>query len=151
WCLVFGVWALATTNSKHQAGEDMIPSTHLSLFIALKAPDQRDVTWERFQSRYHDTILQWCARHGLQPADAEDVSQAVWARLLRSLPEHEHDPSRPFRSWLKAVVANAVRDLFRAQQRHPGDCGAGGSTVLERLAALEAESMEELAEAIEGQ
>ena len=130
----------------------MIPSTHLSLLVALKALDQREAAWERFQKLYHGTLLQWCLRHGLQPADAEDVTQAVWERLLRSLPEHEHDPSRPFRSWLKAVVINAIRDLFRAARRRPGDRAVGGSSFQDRLAALEAaESVEDLVVAIEGQ
>ncbi len=129
----------------------MIPSTHLSLLVALKATEQRGAAWERFQARNHETIFRWCVRRGLQPADAEDVTQAVWARLLRALPEHQHDPSRPFRSWLKAVVANAVRDLFRAEQRRPGDRGVGGSVFQERLAALEDEGVEELVGAIEGQ
>jgi RNA polymerase sigma-70 factor (ECF subfamily) len=130
----------------------MIPSTHLSLLVALKASDQRDAPWERFHRRYHATIVAWCLRRGLQPADAEDVTQAVWARLVRALPEHRHDPSRPFRSWLKAVVANAIRDLFRAQRRHPADRGIGGDSAHDHLAALEtARGADELAEAIEGQ
>jgi RNA polymerase sigma-70 factor (ECF subfamily) len=124
----------------------------LSLLGALKASGQREAAWAQFHQRYHETISRWCVRHGLQSADAEDVAQAVWTRLLRALPEHEHDPSRPFRSWLKAVVANAIRDLFRAERRHPGDHGAGGSVALDHLATLEAEeSIEDLAGAIEGQ
>lgn len=130
----------------------MIPSTHLSLLVALKGPGQRDTAWERFQKRYQEPILQWGLRHGLQPADAEDVTQAVWARLVRALPEHEHDPARPFRAWLKAVVANAIRDCFRAQQRRPADRGVGGSTFQERLANLEGgDSVDDLAGVIEGQ
>jgi RNA polymerase sigma factor (sigma-70 family) len=130
----------------------VIPSTHLSLLAALKASGQREAAWERFQRLYHGTILRWGLRHGLQPADAEDVTQAVWERLLRSLPGHEHDPSRRFRSWLKAVVANAIRDLLRAARRRPGDRAVGGSSFQDRLAALEAaESVEALVEALEGQ
>jgi RNA polymerase sigma-70 factor (ECF subfamily) len=130
----------------------MIPSTHFSLLVALKASEQREAAWERFHERYHNTIVQWCVRRGLQPADAEDVTQAVWSRLLRALPEHEHDPARPFRSWLKTVVANAIRDLYRAQQRHPGDRGLGGDGPQDLLATLESpDSLDDLASAIEGQ
>jgi RNA polymerase sigma factor (sigma-70 family) len=129
----------------------MIPSTHFSLLFALKASEQQGAAWERFHQRYHNTIVQWCVRRGLQPADAEDVTQAVWTRLLRALPEHDHDPSRPFRSWLKTVVANAIRDLFRADQRHPGDRGVGGN-LQDQLAALEAaDGVDDLVSAIEGQ
>jgi RNA polymerase sigma-70 factor (ECF subfamily) len=127
----------------------MIPSTHLSLLVALKGADQRGAAWERFQRLYHNTIFRWCVRRRLQPADAEDVTQAVWARLLRALPEHQHDPSRPFRSWLKAVVANAIRDLFRMQRRRPADRGIGGSDVQDCLAAVA--DADDLAEVIEGQ
>src|SRR2546421_3993370 len=106
----------------------MIPSTHLSLLCALKASHLREAAWEQFQRRYQETILRWCVRRGLQAADAEDVTQAIWVRLLRSLPEHEHDTSRPFRSWLKTVVTNAIRDFLRSARRHPGNRGVGGSS-----------------------
>src|SRR6478672_4626885 len=99
----------------------MIPSTHLSLFAALKDSEHQRSAWERLHGRYHETIFRWCLRHGLQPADAEDVTQTVWTRLLRGLPEHEHDAGRPFRCWLKAVVANAIRDRFRAEGRRAGN------------------------------
>src|SRR5262245_17356709 len=99
----------------------MIPSTRFSLLNALKDADQLNAAWERFQKRYEETILGWCARRGLQPADAQDVTQKVLISLFRSLPQHEHDPSRSFRSWLKAVVNNAIRDVYRNALRHPGD------------------------------
>src|SRR5439155_26849261 len=60
----------------------MIPSTHLSLLVALKASGGREAAWGQFHRRYHETITRWCIRHGLQAADAEDVTQAVWTRLL---------------------------------------------------------------------
>src|SRR5262249_10052889 len=104
----------------------MIPSTHFSLLNALKHEGQREAAWERFQKRYEETLLRWCLGRGLQAADAEDVTQKVLIRLFRSLPQHEQDPSRTFRSWLKAVVNNAIRDVFREAQRHPGDRGVGG-------------------------
>jgi RNA polymerase sigma-70 factor (ECF subfamily) len=129
----------------------MIPSTHLSLLAALKDPGKREAAWGRFQRRYEEIILRWCLRRGLQQADAEDVTQTVLTRLFGRLPEHRHDPSRPFRSWLKAVVQNAIRDLRRAGQRHPADRGVGGSSFLDRLANLEGpESLGEVAEALAG-
>ena len=129
----------------------MIPSTHLSILEALKDTGLREAAWERFQSRYRETILRWFARRGLQPADAEDVTQAVLLRLYQSLPKHAHDPARPFRSWLKAVVGNALRDRHRAERRRPGDRGAGGSSAQERLTQLATtEGLDELAEAMEG-
>lgn len=124
------------------------PSTHLSILRALKDPRQRDAGWQRFQSDYEATILHWCQRKGLQHADAQDVTQAVLKRLWQVLPNHDHDPSRSFRGWLKAVVGNAVSDLRRAVSRRPGDRGVGGSAFLDRLTDLESpESVSDLAEA----
>jgi RNA polymerase sigma-70 factor (ECF subfamily) len=130
----------------------MIPSTHLSILNALKEAGPSEEAWERFQRRYEGTILRWCLRHGLQQADAEDITQRVLLKLYRTLPGHEHDPSRPFRSWLSTVVANAVRDFFRQAERHPDARGAGGTSFQEQLARLqEPESTDELATELEGQ
>jgi RNA polymerase sigma-70 factor (ECF subfamily) len=128
----------------------MIPSTHLSLLNALKDAGQQGAAWERFHGRYRDTIYAWCVRWGLQPASAEDVTQQVFLKLFQALPEHGHDPAQPFRHWLKAVVHNALRDLRRAERRHPADRGVGGpgfQNDLDHLAAPE--SLDELSNAIE--
>jgi RNA polymerase sigma-70 factor (ECF subfamily) len=129
----------------------MIPSTHLSLLYALKDSGLREAAMSQFQSRYRDTIFRWCLRQGLQPADAEDVTQTVFLRLLQVLPNHQHDQDRPFRNWLKAVVNNAIIDLRRGEGRRPGDRGVGGSNFQDQLAKLvQPESLDDLAEAIEG-
>src|SRR5262245_2912712 len=128
----------------------MIPSTHLSLLAALKDDHQREAAWEQFWKRYRETIFRWCIRRGLQAADAEDVTQSVLTNLSQSLPRYQHDPSKGrFRSWLQAVVNNAIRDLERAARRRPGDQGVGGSNFNERL--LQVEALDDLARAIEGQ
>jgi RNA polymerase sigma factor (sigma-70 family) len=127
----------------------MIPSTHLSLLEALKDPDQRHAAWERLQRRYEETIYRWCVKHSLQPATAEVVTQTILVRLYERLPEHRHNPSHRFRSWLKAVVRNAICDWYR---QLPPDHPVGGSTFQDRLANLEApepDELNELAEAIE--
>jgi RNA polymerase sigma-70 factor, ECF subfamily len=75
----------------------------------------------------------------------------VLLRLVRALPNHQHDPSRPFRNWLKALVENAIRDFYRAQNRHPADRGVGGSDVQQALANLvDPNGLEDLADAVEG-
>ncbi len=86
----------------------------------------------------------------LQPASAEDVTQAVFVKLLEALPRYEHDSSRPFRNWLKAVVHNALRDGHRAERRRPGDHGVGGSGARHDLANLiDPGTLDDLADAIE--
>jgi RNA polymerase sigma-70 factor (ECF subfamily) len=130
----------------------VIPSTHWSLLAALHGTAGADTAWGRFHDRYRETIHRWCLRRGLQPADAEDVTQGVLARLWKPLPDHPPDPTRPFRAWLKAVVENAVRDYLRTARRHPADHAAGGSSARDRLADLEAPAAsDDLAAAIEAE
>jgi RNA polymerase sigma-70 factor (ECF subfamily) len=45
-----------------------------------------EAAWREFQALYHDLLIRFCRRQGLQEADAADVVQTVMANLLRSLP-----------------------------------------------------------------
>ena len=106
-----------------------IPSTHDSLLAAL-GQEPAESAWAAFHDRYREVILAWCRRRGLE-AEAEDVTQEILLKLLRVLPQHVHDPGHGlFRSWLKTVVQNALRDYWRKNQRHPEPPGIGGSTFL---------------------
>jgi RNA polymerase sigma-70 factor (ECF subfamily) len=114
-----------------------IPSTHISLLCDVRAGDRQDEAWAVFQARYRGVILGWCLRRGLSPEGAEDLTQDVLLKLFQQLPHYNHDPSRgQFRSWLKAVVNNALTDFWRRQQRQPERGGVGGTDFLERLGHL---------------
>ena len=58
------------------------------------------VAWAAFVACYGPKIRGWCRQRGLQPADAEDVTQDVLLRLSRALKTFTYDPSRTFRGWL---------------------------------------------------
>ena len=128
----------------------MIPSTHASLLFALQRADHREEAWAGFHARYRDVILGWCRRQGFRPDAAEDLTQDVLLKLFRELPRHTHDPARGlFRSWLKAVVHNALADFRRRRQNHPSPSGLGGTAFLEQVARLEAPaSADELTDTI---
>ncbi len=128
-----------------------IPSTHLSLLSALKEGARREEAWATFAARYRDVILGWCRRRELPEDGAEDVAQEVLLRLFQELPRQVYDPSQGrFRSWLKAVVNNALTDCWRRRQRRPEPGGVGGSAFLQRLAGLASpEAADELGSAIE--
>lgn len=130
-----------------------IPSTHISLLCELREGGQRDEAWEVFHARYRSVIHGWCLRRGLPPDDAEDLTQDILLKLFQQLPNYSHDPTRgPFRSWLKAVVSNALTDFRRRQQRRPERRGVGGTAFLERLGGFASpEAMTELSNAIENQ
>lgn len=113
-----------------------LPSTHASIFVPAEKggvlPSDR---LEALHLRYRDVILGWCRRRELSQECAEDVAQEIWLKLLREI--HTFDPAKGrFRSWLKAVVNNAVVDYWRRQDRQPVRAGVGGSVFLERLSNL---------------
>jgi RNA polymerase sigma-70 factor (ECF subfamily) len=114
------------------------PSTHASLLRTLRADSEE--AWRKFLAVYQPLIYRWCRRGGLQHADAEEVSAAVLAKLARAMKRFEYDPDRRFRSWLRSVVANAMRDCWREKRRHPGAAGAGDTGVQDRLAQVEDDS-----------
>jgi RNA polymerase sigma-70 factor (ECF subfamily) len=89
-------------------------STSLGLVRRLTAPVTDAKTWERFVRTYGPQIIQWCQDHGLQEADALDVSQEVLLRISRQIPRLQYDPERSFRGWLYAVVHGAWVDWVEA-------------------------------------
>jgi RNA polymerase sigma-70 factor (ECF subfamily) len=93
--------------------------------------------WEVFFASYGPRIRGWCRQRGLQPADAEDVTQVVLLRLSRALKRFTYDPSRSFPGWLRMVTQNALADFFAERKRRPGAGSGGddGSTVLETVQA----------------
>jgi RNA polymerase sigma-70 factor (ECF subfamily) len=95
--------------------------------------------WASFLQRYQPVLLGWCRGLGLQPADAEDVCQSVLATLARKLPDFRYDKAAgSFRGWLRAALANAVRNFWRGRARRPADVAVGGSDVAELLQQAEA-------------
>jgi RNA polymerase sigma-70 factor (ECF subfamily) len=108
------------------------PSTLLHTRL-LSSPQDTEA-WEQFVARYSGPIYQWCRRYGLQDADARDVTQAVFSKLLRKLPLFERGRSR-FRTWLYTIVHNAVADLC-SERSHVQEKGTHATyDVLERQEA----------------
>jgi RNA polymerase sigma factor (sigma-70 family) len=62
------------------------------------------------------------AQHcGLEPDEAEAVLQQVWLKMIVELktPQGAGLPVPDWAPWLRQVLANEVRDWFRARRRHP--------------------------------
>jgi RNA polymerase sigma factor (sigma-70 family) len=108
-------------------------STTLLGRLALFPLDQ--AAWEEFVKRYGPSVLNWCKQWGAQEADALDVTQVVLSKLAVRMRQFAYDPSRSFRSWLRAVALNAWRDSLDA--RRP-DAASGATEVLERLHDIQA-------------
>jgi len=85
--------------------------------------------WQEFVARYRPRIYAHCLAFPLQPADAEDVTQAVLVRLVEKLPQFRYDPGQCFRAWLKTVTHHLLVDYLAEQRRERGS----GETALIRL------------------
>ena len=115
-----------------------------SLLLRLSQEARDDHAWNEFAARYQPTILTWCRDRGLQPADAEDVTQIVLEQMLTTMRELRYDPARSFRAWLRTVTSHACGKFMVREVR---SAGRKDSDALRRIE--EAPAREELARRIE--
>src|SRR5688572_13300091 len=96
-----------------------LPRTRLSLLVRLR--DAGDAaSWRTFVDVYAPAVFAFARRHGLQPADAADLTQDVCRNVSTALRDARYDPDRGrFRGWLFAVVRNQLKMFRRTQSRHP--------------------------------
>jgi RNA polymerase sigma-70 factor (ECF subfamily) len=106
------------------------PDTRYSLIARLERIDDAEA-WREFLAIYRPVVYRLARRRGLQHADAEDLSQQVFAAVGRAIRSFDPDPARGrFRSWLAKITQNAA---INALTRRPPDTAAGGTSVLELL------------------
>ena len=94
--------------------------TSLTLMEMLREDPRNAVAWDRFVRRYHPKIYGWCRAWGLQEADAEDVTQDVFAKLTEKMANFRYDQSRCFRAWLKTITQRVLSDLMASHRRAVG-------------------------------
>lgn len=115
------------------SGNQASESTSLSLIERVRLHDP--VAWRRFSELYGPVVYRWAQRHGLQPQDAADVVQDVFASVAQNLGGfRRRNAADTFRGWLWTVTRNKVLDVYRRRQAEPA--GAGGSTAHRRLEQL---------------
>ena len=91
-------------------------TTSPTLLEKLREPNQGQA-WGRFVELYTPLLLAWARRIGLQPQDAADLVQDVFATLVTQLPKFQYDPEKKnFRGWLRTVCFNKWRDRGRLKQ-----------------------------------
>lgn len=119
-------------DSTHE-GQAM-PETSISLLERLRL-DPDASSWRRLVDLYSPLIRDWFRKQGLQPADADDLTQKVLVVLVNELPHFQHRRKGAFRSWLHKITVNRLRDFCRAKQTHP--TATGDSSVMRMLEQLE--------------
>jgi RNA polymerase sigma-70 factor (ECF subfamily) len=112
------------------------PHTRLSLLVRL-CDARDDGAWSQFVDIYAPLIFGFARKHGLQDADAADLTQDVLQAVSGGIRRLDYDPRRgSFRGWLFTVVRNKLRNLVAAGKR-PGR-GSGDTDAQQRLEELPA-------------
>jgi len=78
------------------------------------------LAWEEFTQIYQPLIFRIAVSRGLQPADANDVTQEVMSRVAKSIRLFDPDPAKgSFRGWLSRITRNLVIEFMRNKNRLP--------------------------------
>lgn len=112
------------------------PDTRASLILRL--PDAANVAaWDEFVAIYGPLVFRMARRQGLQPTDADDLVQEVFASVAKSVAQWLDRKDRgSFRAWLVRIARNAAVN-FLTRRRH-GTQGKGGEQSQSLLAGIEA-------------
>lgn len=69
-------------------------------------------------ARYHPAVFGYCYRRSGDMEAAADLTQQIFLRALRSLPDYRPHPGATFRSWLFTIAHNMVIDSRRKTREH---------------------------------
>ena len=108
----------------------MIDSLATRPSLLLRIRNSQDTrAWLEFAGIYGPLIYAFGRKHGLQDADAADLTQEVFHAVARAVERFQYDADRGgFRRWLFTVTRNELRDALARGKRHPagsGDTGVG--------------------------
>lgn len=72
---------------------------------------------------------------GLQDSSADDVVQNVMTIVAKKLPEFERKRTGSFRTWLRGITGNCLRDYLKSKQHRSQ--AVGGTEMLDLASAME--------------
>ncbi len=100
-----------------------VATTSASLLERLQQ-DPRSPEWDRLVEMYAPLIRSWLKRHALMASDSEDLVQDVLTVVVRRLPEFQHNQRvGAFRTWLRTITVNCLRDFWRSKKYRPSATG----------------------------
>jgi RNA polymerase sigma factor (sigma-70 family) len=83
--------------------------------LVIRARDGEKQAWDELIERYAPLIWSICGRYRLSRADADDVGQSVWLRLLEHLASLRDPAALP--SWLDATTRRECGRVLRVVRR----------------------------------
>ena len=119
------------------------PATRASLLVRL-GDAQDTAAWTEFVAIYAPLVYGFGRKHGLQDADAADLTQDVLRSVNSAIARLAYDPERgSFRGWLFTIVRNKLRNFLSRQSGH--DRGKGGTSAQVLLEAQPQRQDEQIA------
>jgi RNA polymerase sigma-70 factor (ECF subfamily) len=90
--------------------------------MLLRIRDRSDSgAWQTFDAIYRPMLQRFAQARGLSPADAEEIAQQCLAVIADRIVEFSYDPQKGrFKSWLRTLVNNRVRNLLRDRREQQG-------------------------------
>src|SRR5215467_2829337 len=109
--------------------------TRPSLLVRIRDPQDREA-WAEFVALYAPLVYGFATRHGLQDADAADLTQDVLRSVAGAAGRFRYEAQRgTFRGWLFTLVRNRLRIFFTSRRRQ---ARAGGEAARQALLELPA-------------
>jgi RNA polymerase sigma-70 factor (ECF subfamily) len=111
--------------------------TRPSLLLRIRDPQDAEA-WQTFVEMYTPLIYGYCRHHGLQEADAADVTQEVLVKVAGAIGTFEYRPERGrFRDWLGTVTRGELVRFVKKMGRGRGAGGDSAGGELDRLESPE--------------
>lgn len=108
------------------------PDTRQTLLARLHDPNDQQA-WEEFVHVYGPLIFRVARRRGLQPADADDITQKVLVAIAQAACDWEQgNTAGRLRGWLSRVTTNAALNLLARDVKHRGSADSRVQMLLEQ-------------------
>ena len=106
--------------------------TRASLLARLGDPEDR-AAWRQFVELYGGLVYGFARRHGLQDADAADLTQEVFLAVAQAAGRFQYDPARA-RSAAGSTASPATKSPASSRAGRSQPVGSGDSDAQRRLA-----------------
>jgi RNA polymerase sigma factor (sigma-70 family) len=106
--------------------------------LVTRARNGERQAWDALVERYAPLIWSICRRHRLEAADAQDVAQSVWLKLVDQLDSLRDPAALP--GWLATTTRRECDRILRAARR---PCGAGYALAAEAIPDDQAQAAEQ--------
>lgn len=103
----------------------------LLLILRMRSGDEEAI--DAFVTKYYAAILRYCQFHIPDSFEAEDLTQEVFVRFFRNLPQYRHYGKAA--NYLYAIAGNACRDWHRRER--PASLEETPEPAVEPLAAAD--------------